>query len=241
MMPGDSRQQFERTHWSLVMRRDQPLATDAREALVELCLRYWYPIYAYLRHAGRGPASAQEITRCFLQHLFRHFRDGGTSLAQGRFRQYLLARLRAFLEIEQTAPPAAEVVSELIEPPPDLELRNLRDNGGAQSPEQAYQQSFALELLARACERLREEAGQTGRLDMYDALQPFLATDLPPSEADELGRRFGTRSVVVAVALRRLRQRFRELIDAELADTVASADELLAEQHALFAVLRERG
>ena len=241
MMPSHSRQQFERTHWSLVMRRDQPLATDAREALVELCLRYWYPIYAYLRHAGRGPASAQEITRSFLQHLFRHFRDGGTSLAQGRFRQYLLARLRAFLDNELPAAPVVEVVTELIEPPLDLELKYQRDHSEAQSPEQAYQQSFALELLARASDRLRDEAGQTGRLDMYDAMQPFLAIDLPPAEADELARRFGTRSVVVAVALRRLRQRFRELIDTELADTVASADELLAEQHALFAVLREGG
>ena len=242
MMPGDSRQHFERTHWSLVMRCDQPLATDAREALVELCLRYWYPIYAYLRRDGRSPAGAQEITRSFLQHLFRHFRDGGTALAQGRFRQYLLARLRAFLESEQPVAPVVDVVTELIEPPPDLESRYQRDNGsGAQSPEQAYQLGFALELLARACDRLRAEAGQTGRLDMYDALQPFLAIDLPSAEAEELGRRFGTRSVVVAVALRRLRQRFRELIDTELADTVASADELLAEQHALFAVLRERG
>jgi len=240
-MPGDSRQQFERTHWSLVMRRDQPQATDAREALVELCLRYWYPIYAYLRLAGRGPASAQEVTRSFLQHLFRHFRDGGTSLAQGRFRQYLLARLRAFLENQEPVAAVAEVVAELIEPPPDLELKFQRDSGGAQSPEQAYQVGFALELLSRASDRLREEAGQTGRLDMFDALQPFLAIDLQPAEADELGKRFGTRTVVVAVALRRLRQRFRELIDAELADTVASADELLAEQHALFSVLRERG
>jgi RNA polymerase sigma-70 factor (ECF subfamily) len=242
MMPSHSRQQFERTHWSLVMRRDQPLATDAREALVELCLRYWYPIYAYLRHAGRGPASAQEITRSFLQHLFRHFRDGGTSLAQGRFRQYLLARLRAFLDNEQPVAPVVEVVTELIEPPPDLELKYQRDNGGAQSsPEEAYQQSFALELLARAAVRLREEASQTGRLDMYDALEPFLAADLSLAENEELARRLGTRSVTIAVALRRLRQRFREVIDTELADTVASADELQAEQQALYAVLRECG
>lgn len=240
-MPGQSRQHFERTQWSLVMRCDEPLATDAREALVELCVRYWYPIYAYLRCAGRAPASAQEITRSFLQHLFRHFRDGGASLAQARFRHYLLARLSAFLENEQPVPLAAEVVSELIEPPSDLESRYQHDELATQSPEQAYQQSFALELLARAGARLREEAGQTGRLDMYDALQPFLATDLPPAEADEFARRFGTRSVVLAVALRRLRQRFRELIDGELADTVSSADELLAEQHALLAVLRERG
>jgi hypothetical protein len=46
---------------------------------------------------------------------------------------------------------------------------------------------------------------------------------------------------MIVMALKRLRQRFRELIDSELADTVASADELLAEQQALYAVLRECG
>jgi len=135
----------------------------------------------------------------------------------------------------------AEVVAELIEPPPDLELRNQRDNGDATSPEQAYQQSFALELLARASERLREEASQTGRLDMYDALEPFLAIDPSQAKSEELARRLGTRPVTIAVAIRRLRQRFREVIDTELADTVASADELQAEQQALYAVLRECG
>jgi hypothetical protein len=239
MMPNHSRQNFERTQWSLAMRTDAPPAVDAREALVKLCLRYWYPIYAYLRRFGHGPASAQEITRNFLQHLFRHFRDNSMALAQGRFRQYLLTQLRAFLVNDRQESPTGEVVAELIEPPPDIELRNQRDNAGAQSPEQAYQQSFALELLARAFARLREEASQTGRLDMYDALEAFLAFDPSPAENEELSKRLGTRSITIAVALRRLRQRFREVIDTELADTVASADELQAEQQALYAVLRQ--
>jgi hypothetical protein len=42
------------------------------------------------------------------------------------------------------------------------------------------------------------------------------------------------------MALKRLRQRFRELVRDELADTVASADELAAERQALFAAL-DRG
>ena len=241
MMPSHSRQSFGHTQWSLAMRTDAPQAVDAREALVKLCLRYWYPIYAYLRRFGHGPAVAQEITRSFLQHLFLHFRDSGTALAQGRFRQYLLARLRAFLVSNGHVSSGGEVIAELIEPPPDLEARNQRDNSSAQSPEQAYQQSFALELLARASGRLREEANQTGRLDMYDALEPFLAGDPSPAENEELARRLGTRPVTIAVAIRRLRQRFREVIDTELADTVASADELQAEQQALYAVLRECG
>jgi len=238
-MPSHSRQNFERTQWSLAMRTDAPQTVDAHEAMVKLCLRYWYPIYAYLRRFGHGQEGAQEITRNFLQHLFRHFRDSGTALAQGRFRQYLLARLRTFLVSDQKEWPPLEIVAELSEPPPDLEMRNQRDNAGAQSPEQAYQQSFALELLARASGRLREEASQTGRLDMYDALEPYLATDPSPSENEELAQHLHTRPVTIAVAIRRLRQRFREMIDTELADTVTSAAELQAEQQALYAVLRE--
>ena len=238
MTPDHSRQNFAHTQWSLAMRADAPPA-DAREALVDLCLRYWYPIYAYLRRFGHGPASAQEITRGFLQHLFRHVHESGTALVRGRFRRYLLARLRTYLANDRHDKPGGDVVMELNEPPPDLELRNQRDNANAQSPEQAYERSFALELLERACGRLRAEASQTARLDMYDALEPFLASDPSQAESDELARRLDTRSVTITVALRRLRQRFRELIDVELADTVASADELQAEQEALYAVLRE--
>jgi hypothetical protein len=232
------RQHFATTHWSMVMRADAPRATDARDALVQLCLRFWYPIYAYVRQCGHSPAVANDITRSFLQHLFRHFREQGTAHAQRRFRQYLLARLHEFLSSDWRRT-VAEPVSELADPPQDLELRNQRDNAGARSPEQAYQQSFALELLARALAVLREEARETGRMDMFEALEPFLAQDPSGAETTDLARRLQTRPLAVVVAMKRLRQRFRELIDLELADTVASAEELLAEQHSLFAVLRE--
>lgn len=235
-----SRRLFQQTHWSLAIRPDARVAADASAALVELCRRFWHPVYAYLRRFGHAPETAREMTAAFLQNLFEQFRDGGTAPAQGRFRQYLLARLRDFVAGGAQRPArAGELVCELSVPPPDLESRHQRDNASAQSPEEAYQQSFALELLERALARLREEATQTGHSDMFEALEPFLAADPSSAEADDLATRLGSRAVVVIVALRRMRQRFRELVDAELVDTVASADELLAEQQALFAVLRE--
>ena len=233
-----SRQHFANTHWSMVMQPDAPRAADARAALIQLCLRFWYPIYAYVRQCGHSPAVANDITHGFLQHLFRHFREQGTAQAQGRFRQYLLARLHDFLSSDWRSA-VAEPVAELADPPTDLESRNQRDNASARSPEHAYQQSFALELLARALTALRAEARETGRLDMLEALEPFLAQDPSGAETTDLAQRLGTRPLAVAVAMKRMRQRFRELIDVELADTVASADELLAEQQSLFAVLRE--
>lgn len=42
------------------------------------------------------------------------------------------------------------------------------------------------------------------------------------------------------VALKRLRQRLRELIGEELADTVSSHDELDAEMKVLHSILREQ-
>jgi RNA polymerase sigma-70 factor (ECF subfamily) len=238
MSNQNSRQHFATTHWSIVMQADAPRTRDARDALIQLCLRFWYPIYAYVRQCGHSPAVANDITHSFLQHLFRHFREQGTAQAQGKFRQYLLARLHDFLSSDWRSA-VAEPVAELADPPQDLEARNQRDNSAARSPEQAYQQSFALELLARALARLREEARETGHLDMFEALEPFLAQDPSGAETTDLAGRLKTRPLAVVVAMKRLRQRFRELIDMELADTVASADELLAEQQALYAVLRE--
>ncbi|HSC10665.1 MAG TPA: hypothetical protein VLC97_06790 [Rhodanobacteraceae bacterium] len=127
-----SRQRFATTHWSMVMQPTAPRATDARDALIQLCLRFWYPIYAYVRQCGHSPAVANDITHGFLQHLFRHFREQGMAQAQGRFRQYLLARLHEFLSSDWRSA-VAEPVAELGDSPQDLEERNVRDNATARA------------------------------------------------------------------------------------------------------------
>ena len=233
----DSRQQFAKTHWSMVRQAAGPRGPDARRALVELCLRYWYPIYAFIRHCGHSPAISNEMTRAFLQHLFQHFQAEGVVGVQGQFRQYLLERLRQFLTGDWRQMPAGAPVAELEQGPANLEGRNERDNADAETPEQAYQQSFALELIARAFAGLRDEARETGHLDMYEALERFVAQEPSAPEFAQVASDLKTRPLALSIALKRLRQRLRELIDAELADTVLSAEQLVSEQQALFAVL----
>jgi RNA polymerase sigma-70 factor (ECF subfamily) len=134
-----------------------------------------------------------------------------------------------------------EVIEELAAAPAaELELRYQQDIAPGASPEDAYRRSFALEVLSRAFARLRDEACETDHLDMYDALEPFMALDPTPGQQESLASRLHSRPLALIVALKRLRQRFRELVDAELADLVASPAEMLAEQHALHAVLRVR-
>jgi hypothetical protein len=234
-----SHDHFATTRWSMVMQLDAPQATDAHAALVELCTRYWYPVYAYTRKCGHAPVIAQDITRSFLQDLLQHFRSAGSRPAHGQFRRYLITRLDAFLADDWREAIKDEVMTEFVAVPADLEQRHQRDNANAMSPEQAYQRSFALEVLARALSRLRSEAGKTGHLDMYEGLQPFLGNDPPAGVYEALARKLHSRPLALVVALKRLRQRFRELVGSELTDTVTSAEDLAAEQKTLHSVLHE--
>jgi RNA polymerase sigma-70 factor (ECF subfamily) len=236
MMSVRSSDRFATTRWSVVMRSASSETADASHALTELAQRYWYPVYAYVRRCGHAPAIAEDITRCFLGGLMQQFRDGARSHPQCHFRRFLLDQLNAFLGGDWREIVDNDSTTELAAPG-DLEARNERDNAGAVSPEQAYERSFALEVVVRALRRLHSEARQTGRLAMYEALEPHLANDPVAGEYEAIATQLQTRPLALIVALKRLRQRFRELVGQELADTVTSAEDLAAEQAMLHGVL----
>jgi hypothetical protein len=227
------------TRWSMVMRSAGESA-DARGALGELARRYWYPVYVYLRRCGHAPASASDLARRFLRQLVGEISPGGHGQpAHAHYRSYLLERLRQFLASKQDLPEPGDQAD--ADMPTDLEERYQGDHIDAPSPEQSYQRAFALQVLHHTLRRLRSEARQTGHLAMYDRLEPFLARDPVPGEYEAAALDLHSRPLTIVVALKRLRQRFRELASEELADTVATADDLTAEQDALLVVLDSAG
>jgi RNA polymerase sigma-70 factor (ECF subfamily) len=230
---------FATTRWSVVMHLAISSTSDAHGALTELVQRYWYPVYAYVRRCGHDPVIAQGIARSFLMHLLRSFQSGQALAERGHFRRFLLAQLNQFLASDWRQPVDEESPTDLLLPPVNLEPRYLSEKINATSPEKAYQRGFALEILARALKRLRSEAHKAGHLDMYEGLGPFLGSEPPPGVYEDLARKLQTRPLALVLALKRLRQRFRELIGEELADTVSSAEDLATEQAALHAILHE--
>lgn len=231
----DTSDDFSRTRWSMVQQLCTPHPDAARDALAALAPRYWYPVYTYVRRCGHAPEIAQDITRAFFQQV--EVATRGAAVPAGLFRNWLLSRLNEFLagdwrELTEGDP---IVVAPSLD---DLEGRSQRDHLTAGSPEQAYHRSFALEVLANGFKTLQTEARQTGHLDMYEALEPYLSHDPVPGQFEEMAGQLDVRPLVLVLALKRLRQRFRELVKSELADTVASAHELDSEQQTLFAILR---
>lgn len=228
--------EFAATRWSLVA----AAADRAQASLSELCVRYWFPVYAYVRRSGHPPEAAQQVTLAFFHHLVSKRLGRLEQGATGRFREYLLAEIDHFLATSWDGVPVARPAEGLAAPMPLalLESRHQNESLGTGSATAAFQRGFALQVIGRALERLRREAAQAGREAMFEGLQPWLANEPPPGEYEALAQRLDIRPLSLAIALRRLRQRFRELADEELIETVASGADLDAERSALGAALR---
>jgi RNA polymerase sigma-70 factor (ECF subfamily) len=230
---------FGTTRWSIASRAVGDAEQPSAKALGELCADYWYPVYAYLRSSGHAPAIARDIARRFLGDLVQQSRGEAAATCVGHFRRFLLDRLAAFLgrDWRDTEDDAA---AGPILPDIDIEARFRREQAFAPSPEQAFQRAFAFEVLSRALSRLSHEAEERGHADMYVALSRYLVRDPAPAEHETLTRALHLRPLAISIALKRLRQRFREIADEELADVVTGVAELASERQTLLTLLRQR-
>lgn len=222
------------SQWSLVL----TLAADAapaQQALGDLTRRYAYPVYACLRRCGQDPGQARDNLRRFLQYLSR----GDTRAAGARsFRHFLLDELLRFLQ--RPAAPAADDVVLPASQWHDMEARYGEHCGNGEGPESAFNRDFARELVQRARARLQFEAAQAGREALYAGLSDFLTHEPVAGDYEVLAAALELPPLALVSAIRRLRQRFRELVERELTETVASPAQLASERLALHAALRAR-
>jgi len=241
-LPGSSR--FPTTRWSLVVAAGDPQRKDSRSALVSLCENYWYPLYAYLRRRGHAPDEAQDLTQEFFMRVL-----GGRYLdkadpEKGRFRSFILTSLKFFAADEQDRQRAQKrgggaVVSFEFSSGESGEERYQREPGHDETPDRIFERRWALSMLERVMERLRDEFVQHGRPENFERMKVFL---LGPSEAPyaAVAGEMNTSEGALKVAIHRLRKRYRELFRQEIADTVADPAEVESELRYLAAVLTRK-
>ena len=105
------------------------------------------------------------------------------------------------------------------------------------TPERWFDRQWALAVIGEAMERLAAEYRRAGLGEQFAQLQPHLT-----GEADDslcgLAARLGKSAGATRVLLFRLRNRFRRLIRAVIADTVSDPAQVERELHHLEAALR---
>jgi RNA polymerase sigma factor (sigma-70 family) len=235
-LPGAS--QFPTTRWTLVVAAGDPRRKEARSALVALCENYWYPLYAYLRRRGYPADQAQDLTQEFFMRMLEGRYLDRADPEKGRFRSFLLTSLKFFVADEGDRNRAYKRGGGAVLP---LEFssgeeRYQREPAHDETPERIFERRWALSVLDRVVERLREEFVHHGRPEHFERLKVFLLgqSDAPYAT---LAREMNTSEGALKVAIHRLRKRYRELFRQEIADTVADPAEVESELRYLAAAL----
>lgn len=213
-------------------------STQARRALAHLCETYWYPLYAFVRREGHGADDAQDLTQEFFARLLEKNWLSDADREKGKFRSLLLAAMRHFLANEWDRARAqkrggGETVLSLDAQ--SAEARYAFEPADGMTADRIFERRWALTLLEQVLERLREEFAAAGRGRLFEELKAALTGEKVPYA--EIAARLNLNEGAVRVAVHRLRGRYRDLIRAEIAGTVATEGEVDGELQHLFAAL----
>lgn len=103
-----------------------------------------------------------------------------------------------------------------------------------ETPEVLYDRRWTLTLLKQALAGVQCEYAAAGKAQHFEALKEFLQGPAEEGDYDRAGASLGLNSGAIAVAVHRLRQRYRDHLRTEIAQTVSSAEELADEMRQLF-------
>jgi len=218
-------------------RNDTP---KSQAALEKLCQAYWYPLYAYVRRRGHPAQDAQDLTQAFFARLLERNWVGDADRERGRFRTFLLTAMSRFLADEWDKVRAQKRGGGIAHLPVQLDTAETRyghepvDNC---TPEQCYERRWALALLDTVLQGLRAEYEREGNGELFATLNSSLIGGRESQPYVQLAAKLGMNEGAVKVAVHRLRKRYRQLLRAEIAETMVGTENLDEELRHLVAVL----
>ena len=233
---GRTAAQFATTHWSTVLAAGDSASTGASEALEKLCRTYWLPVYVFVRHQGYNREQAEDLTQGFFEQLIEKELTSRADPERGRFRNFLLKVLTQFLADERRGERALKRGGDKPLLPLD---RSLADQclSPEPSPEIAFARKWALTVLDEVLGLLKQESEGSGKAAVFEALSPYLQGEQGLAHYAEVAQRLGMTESAVRVGAHRMRLRYRELLRAVVAQTVADPAEIDDEIRFLFRVL----
>ncbi len=231
---------FATTHWSIVLEAGQGKDADGAIALAELCRKYWLPLYAYVRRRVPDANEAQDLTQEFFARLLEKELLAQAAPERGRFRSFLLTAMQNFLTNEWRKAHASKRGGGQRTLSLDFTAGDSKLNfepGHDWTAERIFERNWCITLLDHVLTQLRDEFTASGKAELFTALRPFISSNRQEGSFAALAEQLNMTEGAVKVAAHRLRKRYRELLRAELAQTVADPADVDDEIAWLFSAL----
>lgn len=231
---------FTTTQWSVVLTA-QGESPAAQEALEKLCRTYWWPLYGFVRRQNYTAEEAQDLTQGFFALLLERRDLDAVRREKGRLRSYLLVSLKNFLGKAYRREMAIKRGSG--QSPVSLDDLLARERANPEpadnlSADLIYERRWALTLLEQVLNRLEQEYRAAGNASLFECLAELLADEpATPSQAS-IAEKLSMTENAVKQAFYRLRQRYRELLREEIANTVAVPGDVEDELRHFISVLQ---
>jgi RNA polymerase sigma factor (sigma-70 family) len=235
-----NRPQFATTHWSVVLAAGKSSSANQKRALETLCQSYWFPLYAFLRRKGYDNHQAEDHTQAFFAHLLEKHHLQIADPKYGKFRSFLLIRLKGFLSDERDRSQAQKrgggrkILSLSFE---NAEGQYALEPVDRLSPEMLFEKSWALTVLERTMDRLEADMVKKNKQKLFEHLKVYLTTDKDAIPYQDMATELAMTEGSIGVAVHRLRRQYRKLIRDEIAQTVGDEDQIDEEMGCLFAAL----
>ncbi len=233
---------FDTTHWSVVVLAGKAHLPESTEALEKLCRTYWFPLYAFVRQTGVSEQDAEDLTQQFFARLLEKNYLDTVDQRKGKFRSFLLASLTHFLSNQRDHDRAAkrgsgQTILSLDEI--KAESKRYSEPSSTVSPDKIFDLNWAMTVLEQALARMRQEMTADGKGPQFELLKAYLTDDPARGDYETAATSLATTPQTIAVTVFRLRQRYRELVRTEVANTVCNPLEIDEEMRHLSAALSQ--
>ena len=233
-MPEHLESQFLSTPWTLILGSIDQTSPDSDKpspAQVRLCENYRYPVYAFIRKRYGDAEKARDLTQQFFAMMIEKKIYRKADPDRGRFRTFLLASVKNFLNNEIDAANTLKrggkqvhISIDLLEAEQHYQLASY----GTNSAERLFDREWAVAVFDRTWCQLREEFVAAGQVDRFDALRANLMEEESAIPYAEIAAQLGLEIAGVKSAAFRLRARFREIfreIVAQLVENPNAVDD----------------
>jgi DNA-directed RNA polymerase specialized sigma24 family protein len=235
---------FQTTHWSVIYAARTKDEHRQKEIISDITLKYWRPVYCYLRRKGYHDTTAKDLTQGFFcDIILGHELIQHADKNKGRFRSLLLTALERYVvSIRRSKSRKKRQPNAGIHQLETDELSNLAEAYREMKPEDTFYYTWASDLLDCVLEEVRDEYCCTGRTTHWEifrlkVLDPIMGNVEAPSYTEicsKCGFKDESKASNMAITVKR---RFRAILKRHLRDLVQSDSEVEEELEEIFTIL----